>query len=60
MLIYTLKAIVVVTAVLWLPAVALGLYHIIKWAINEKRRWDRAYDEEIDNDEGEEGEVTYI
>lgn len=60
MLIYTLKAIAVVTAVLWLPAGALGLYHIIKWAISDKRRWDRAYDEEIDNDEGEEGEVTYI
>jgi hypothetical protein len=51
---YVAKAIVVVTAVLWVPCGIIGLVQVIKWTIKERRMWRDAIDEAYEDDDDEE------
>jgi len=53
-LMYVAKAIVVVTAVLWVPCGIIGLVQVIKWTIKERRMWRDAIDEAYEDDDDEE------
>ena len=59
LLIEVAKAILVVTAVLWIPCGVIGIGWCIKWLIREKRMW-KAAREEAFGEEDYDGEVNYI
>lgn len=44
------KAILVVTAVLWIPCGICGLAWIIKWMIRERRWWKAALEEDAEEE----------
>ena len=51
-----LKAIVVVTAVLWIPCGIIGIGQVVRFLIRERRWWKAAKEEAFDD---EDGEVVY-
>ena len=59
LLIEVAKSLVVVTAFIWIPCGIVGLVHLIRWTIRERRWWKAAEAEAFDEEDYEEGEVVY-